>query len=410
MVQKIELLLEFRDDENKSSKPEQTIVLLHGQGGSGKTEVIDIIRKVARAFLRGERAMASSNSAARIVGGETIHSASHMHGKMSLTLDRLEQGITDDFIFEWADVDLLILDEISMVSPRLLGALSYRLCCARRAHGVDPLLYHERGHIFGGVPLIVMAGDFMQLPPFEGFRRVSLLMTPTDGIGDDGSETVARRGYRLFWEGLTDVVILTKTYRFVDTYVEPPRECPILPRLFEFMRCPAGRELPLDLWQALQEMKVRGYGDSRLLAPRIREGYRMAIVWEAVCRLMQYRSLREAGEAGQVLMYSQAIDCPARGHSGLTSQDYRKALQVVNMCKTGYRLGMCPFFIGMRVRLTAKLAAKYQIVQDAVGEVVSVLFDEREFASHLADWRSNADMQCASVGFTVCGICREVCW
>ena len=116
MVEKIDLLLEHRADENKSSKPEQTIVLLHGQGGTGKTEVIDIIRKVAQVFLRGERAMASSNSAARVVGGETIHSAIHMHGRMPLTLDRLEQGITDDFICEWADVDLLVLDEISMVS------------------------------------------------------------------------------------------------------------------------------------------------------------------------------------------------------------------------------------------------------------------------------------------------------
>ena len=116
MVEKIDLLLEHRADENKSSKPEQTIVLLHGQGGTGKTEVIDIIRKVAQVFLRGERAMASSNSAARVVGGETIHSAIHMHGRMPLTLDRLEQGITDEFICEWADVDLLVLDEISMVS------------------------------------------------------------------------------------------------------------------------------------------------------------------------------------------------------------------------------------------------------------------------------------------------------
>ena len=124
---------------------------------------------------------------------------------------------------------------------------------------------------------------------------------------------------------------------------------------------------------------------------RIRKGHRMAIVWEAVCRLMQYRSLKEAGEAGQVLMYTQAIDVPRKGASGLDKQEYRKALQVVTMTRTGCRLGMCPLFITMRVRLTAKLAAKYKLVQDAVGEVMSVIFDDREFASQLADWRSNAD-------------------
>ena len=59
-------------------------------------------------------------------------------------------------------------------------------------------------------------------------------------------------GLRVFWEGITDVVFLDKTYRFVDKSVTPPRECPILPRLFEYMRRPGGKRMPADLYAALK--------------------------------------------------------------------------------------------------------------------------------------------------------------
>ena len=73
------------------------------------------------------------------------------------------------------------------------------------------------------------------------------------------------------------------------------------------------------------------------------------------------------------------------------SKELRRALQVVNMTQTGNRLGMCPVFIGMRVRLTAKISAKYKLVQDACGVVVGVCFDEREFTGDGGDWRVEPD-------------------
>ena len=45
----------------------------------------------------------------------------------------------------------------------------------------------------------------------------------------------------------------------------------------------------------------------------------------------------------------------------------------------------------MRVRLTVKKSAKHRIVQDAVGEIVGIEFDPREFAVvGASDWRDNA--------------------
>jgi hypothetical protein len=102
----------------------------------------------------------------------------------------------------------------------------------------------------------------------------------------------------------------------------------------------------------------------------------MGIAWECVARLMQYRAMRDARVAGQMLVYIQAIDVAKK--EMLSKFDCRRALQIVSMSSTGRLLGMCPLFVGMRVRLTAKLSAKYSIVHDAPGTVVAFVFDARE--------------------------------
>ena len=47
-----------------------------------------------------------------------------------------------------------------MVSPRMFGGASYRICEARRvSHGVDPQLYMMPGHMFGNIPIKVGNGS-----------------------------------------------------------------------------------------------------------------------------------------------------------------------------------------------------------------------------------------------------------
>jgi len=165
-----------------------------------------------------------------------------MHRSMGLSIAALSRGVTDTLCDAWRDVWAILLDEVSLVSPRLLGALSYRACLARkRSHGCDPLLYAEKAERFGRVPLVVLAGDFMQLPPFEGKARCSLVR-----LAHHTAFIEHLNGIKLFRDGIDDVVILPKTFRFVDRTISPPAPCPVLPRLFEFMREPEahGGQLP----------------------------------------------------------------------------------------------------------------------------------------------------------------------
>ena len=352
-------------------------ILLCGPGGAGKTEVVAILRRMVGHFFGrgGDVAMASSNSAARAIGGDTVHSCLHLNGKSSMQLKSLSKGVTSELCARWCDVKCLILEEISMMSPMMLAAISYRLCLARASNhaGANPALYSDAAYCFGGIPIVVMLGDFMQLAPLgEEGGRMSLLMPPRQ---NPGAETLG--GLRLFREALTHVMFLRTTHRFVDRSVEPPRPCPILPRLLEYMRSPGGKPMPEDLWKAMKGWVVKNPGDERLKKQQERgQGFQMAIAWEAVARMMQYRAASDAAQAGEILIYVPAVDVAKTCQ--LSREEYRRALQVVNMTKTGKLLGMCPLFVGMRVRLNVKLSAQYKLMHDATGTVKGFEFHSEE--------------------------------
>ena len=139
----------------------------------------------------------------------------------------------------------------------------------------------------------------------------------------------------------------------------------------------------------------------------MQEGYEMAIVWEAVGRMMQYRPLREARRAGKILMYVQAVDRPT---CDVPAAEYREMLERVSLSDTGKLMGLLPLFIGMRVRLTMKLSAKYTIVPDAVGEVCGIQYNPREFAMHGSDTRIGGQIMRMSRTSRVMSACSTRHW
>ena len=192
-----------------------------------------------------------------------------------------------------------------MVEPKLMGALSYRASLARKGttssqfptikHTPDPDEYFEKGQVCGGVPLIILAGDFMQLAPLgspwlpekdKKIRERRLKLAKEDGLSTRSSLLVPvedaagcaehKNGLRLFHNAVTDVHILTQTFRFRDAITNEP--CPVLPRLLAYMRVPDGEPLPSDLWEELQKCVVESKDDPRLQLPRIKEAYQAAVL------------------------------------------------------------------------------------------------------------------------------------
>ena len=242
--------------------PTQKVFLLMGEGGAGKSEVVKVLTSLVDEFrvdltrlANGDAAevpgntcvlMAQTNAAASNIGGDTIHSCMAFGDDLNYDIEKLaKKPVTQESITFWGDVYLLITDEISMVSPALLAAFSFRLNQYRSGDKwkAKDTEFTMPGGAFGRIPLVILAGDFMQLPAFEGFHKVSLLgkvsqaepHAPRPGDPEAARKEKARQrrevfvvqGQALFAKAVTDVHILRKTFRFKDD---------VLPRFLTHMR------------------------------------------------------------------------------------------------------------------------------------------------------------------------------
>lgn len=133
-------------------------VLLTGPAGTGKTHTVRAI--LADASRRGKRLglTATTGAAAVLIGGRTVHSflgiglgRRPVRDLASYTVNRLKKHAA-----RIAELDVLLIDEISMMPDALFTTISKYLSLLRK----DPAP-------FGGVQM-VLVGDFAQLPPVDG--------------------------------------------------------------------------------------------------------------------------------------------------------------------------------------------------------------------------------------------------
>ena len=140
--------------------PEQKLYNVDGPGGSGKSWLLNCLNKLCIEELKNPNLIkvgAFTGTAAFNVDGETIHGlfrlpinfvwrdpAPPLNGD---ALTRLQQN--------FKEVQLLVIDEKSMVGSVTLYQMHKRLCEAKPENADKP---------FGGVSVILM-GDFDQLPP-----------------------------------------------------------------------------------------------------------------------------------------------------------------------------------------------------------------------------------------------------
>jgi len=253
----------------------QRVVALMGQGGSGKTEIINIVKRLTKLYVPdGVVMVAPSNSAARNIGGQTIHAAAFLGGKVNYKNENKNQfdKIADSQRHGrdvWKDVEVLVLDEVSMASPQLLGVFSYRVAVLRagttssfdltnKKHNVPKEFYAKRGECFGGIGLVILAGDFMQLTPLSanGNGSTAESKAPRDAASRLAADSVPRKSVRIslltdpddktvaagcdwyngglknFHRCVTDVCVLTETYCFRDEVTK--EACPVLPHLLVY--------------------------------------------------------------------------------------------------------------------------------------------------------------------------------
>ena len=121
------------------------IVFLTGRAGTGKTTFIEYVRQN---FKRNSIVLAPTGVAALNVGGQTIHSFFKFPPRL---FDPSEINDRSDTLVD--RLQLIIIDEISMVRADLIDHIDYALRKWRR-----------RNEPFGGVQMLFV-GDCLQLPP-----------------------------------------------------------------------------------------------------------------------------------------------------------------------------------------------------------------------------------------------------
>ena len=65
----------------------------------------------------------------------------------------------------WRPKILLIQDEINLVPAALENMMLYRSMRARQDEGLDPGSYFHAGELMGHIPILLIAGDFLQIKP-----------------------------------------------------------------------------------------------------------------------------------------------------------------------------------------------------------------------------------------------------
>lgn len=151
--------------KNLSSKSPRKIHAFHlflsGSGGCGKSHLIrTIYHALTKLFMYHHSdptkskvlILAPTGVAAINIGGTTLHSALHIpcHGKL-LPLNDSKKAILRN---KYSDVQLIVIDEISMVSSRLLLQVHQRLL----------EIFNESQVAFAGKS-VILCGDLYQLPP-----------------------------------------------------------------------------------------------------------------------------------------------------------------------------------------------------------------------------------------------------
>lgn len=129
-------------------------VFLTGEAGSGKSYTLRQFIAYLKANDKRVAVTASTGIAATILGGSTIHSYAQIGIKDTITAtDIYNIRRKPPIVEKLRNVDVLIIDEISMLHGRQLDMVNYVFKCIRNDF-----------RAFGGLQLIV-AGDFFQLPP-----------------------------------------------------------------------------------------------------------------------------------------------------------------------------------------------------------------------------------------------------
>jgi ATP-dependent DNA helicase PIF1 len=156
-------------NEKQKLAVEQTMngdnILITGPAGTGKSYTIKYIIELLKTQNKNIGLTATTGTAAFIIGGQTIHSFMGMGiGEETLAEIFIKIKNRSTIYRTLAELDVLIIDEVSMMDTSLFENISELLCYVKSHHLKNEGLLRKP---FGGIQIIFI-GDFCQLAPVNG--------------------------------------------------------------------------------------------------------------------------------------------------------------------------------------------------------------------------------------------------
>jgi hypothetical protein len=185
--------LENGNADEDGLQSQQHLQYVGGSGGTGKSWFIGAIERVMTVKgVRKEMVItATSGTAAAGVNGNTIHSAiglgfrdrnnQDQENMPTVSLERSKE--------RWRRRKILIVDEVSMLGLHTLFEVDRKLRLLRGFEDRD----------FGGIPIVIFTGDFLQFGPVQ---QKSLLSEIDDAVEEQLRREPSNRGTRKRWEQL----------------------------------------------------------------------------------------------------------------------------------------------------------------------------------------------------------------
>ncbi|HLP35109.1 MAG TPA: DUF6570 domain-containing protein [Amoebophilaceae bacterium] len=176
--------------------------LLLGEGGTGKSQVINSIRTFFHTIGKSQllRLTASTGKAAALIKGTTIHS---LVAWSRTKLNKNPSKMPDKTKMIWKRVRYLIIDECSMIGLKFLSYVSQRIKEAQN---------DTSSKSFGNVS-VVLVGDFFQLDPVGEMSLITpafKFKTTADPQGN------LMTGKVIFSKEFLNVIILSEQMRQAD--------------------------------------------------------------------------------------------------------------------------------------------------------------------------------------------------
>ncbi|KAJ5343447.1 uncharacterized protein N7506_003271 [Penicillium brevicompactum] len=184
-------IMMWADRPYDSSRRKQLLLCITGEGGTGKTQIPRAIEAALGILGRKQEIIltAPTGAAADNLGGNTYHTSLGINLSYKAAVSTRVRGL-------WAQKTILVIDEMSMVDLKMLSVINNQCKVARSLPRSSP-------ELFGGLPIVILMGDFFQFPPVHG---PPLWKKPRYGNDDDAAG-------RLIWRRFENVIILNEQMR-----------------------------------------------------------------------------------------------------------------------------------------------------------------------------------------------------